>query len=135
MSEEREVLSVFDLEEVIKNISFENSCVDMHWEFDVTEISIGMGIAWLVNTNFERPDTYPPYHISRGKGRQEVIYPGTSESGVVKTIFLLCKMILEHELMEALKYRGERPFDPHNQVTQLGRVSQERREKESVAVS
>ncbi len=117
-----------DLEAIIENVSFERSCVDMDWGFDIEEITLANGdTAWMINTSFMRPDTYFPHEIKRGKGRQELITSGTTESGVVKTIFVLCKMILEHEMMEALKYKDERPFDPHNQVSELGAVSQRRR--------
>lgn len=77
-------------------------------------------VGWLVSTTFQRPDTNTGV-VARGEGRQWFIAKGTTESGVVKTAWLAAKQIVEHELMEAFRYMGDRIFDPHKTIDALRR--------------
>lgn len=105
---------------VLDDITFAPSCVNMGWTWEIEELRLADGRlrGWLVNTTFRRPDTNTG-EIGVGTGRQELIAFGASESGVVKTAWLLAELIVRHELMEAFLYRGLRIFDPHNTVEEL----------------
>lgn len=125
------------LQTFLDRISFAPTCINFEWKFEIEELytlemvkggalcSGGLPImklrGWLVNTTFSRPDTNTGV-IGTGKSRQEFIPVGTTESGVVKTAFLLCKITTEHEVMEGFLYCGLRPFDPHNSIQELNDV-------------
>lgn len=110
-----------DIWDVLNHISFAPSCVDMGWQWKVrcmmstTPPSID---GWVVSTTFRRPDRTSG-EIATGEGRPWFVAKGSTESGLVKTAFAAAKMILEHELMESFKYRGDRLFDPHHEVDDL----------------
>lgn len=74
--------------------------------------------AWFVNLTYERPDTFTGA-IGIGRGREEIVREGATESFVVKTAWVLLHMLVTHELMEALTYRGRRLFNPHHTVDDL----------------
>jgi len=106
-----------------RDISFEDSCVDMDWKWEVEEIFSSSGnlepsLGYRIRTNFQRPDR-DTGKVERGWGRWHEVFTNPTESSIVKTAFVACKMILEHELMEAMKWKGKRPFDPHNTVEEL----------------
>ena len=106
-----------------RDISFEDSCVDMDWRWEVDLLYGSSGnlepeIGYRIRTNFQRPDR-DTGKIDRGWGRWHEVPLNPTVSSVVKTAFVACKMILEHELMEAMKWKGKRPFDPHNTVEEL----------------
>jgi hypothetical protein len=110
-----------DLKAVFGQIRFAPNCVDMGWDWEIEELHIapaGELKGWLVNTTFRRPDTDTGV-MGTGRGRKEFIAVGTSESGVVKTAWLLAELIVRHELMEAFLYKGVRIFDPHHSVEEL----------------
>lgn len=108
------------LRAVLDQITFAPSCVNMGWAWQIEELRLADGSlrGWLVNTTFRRPDTNTG-EIGIGSGRQELIAKGSSESGVVKTAWLLAELIVRHELMEAFLYQGVRIFNPHNTVEEL----------------
>ena len=108
------------LRAVLDQITFAPSCVNMGWAWQIEELRLADGSlrGWLVNTTFRRPDTNTG-EIGIGSGRQELIAMGSSESGVVKTAWLLAELIVRHELMEAFLYQGVRIFNPHNTVEEL----------------
>ncbi len=112
-----------------RDISFEDSCVDMDWKWEVEEVFTAgpntydgvdryQAAGYRIRTNFQRPDR-DTGKVERGWGRWHEVFINPTESSIVKTAFVACKMILEHELMEALKWKGRRPFDPHNTVEEL----------------
>ena len=108
------------LRAVLDQITFAPSCVDMGWNWEIEELrrpdeSLR---GWLVNTTFRRPDTHTG-EIGIGRGRQELINFGATETGVVKTAWLLAELIVRHELMEAFLYKGVRIFNPHHTVEEL----------------
>lgn len=113
-----------DLLAVLAKVSFAPSCVNLDWQWDIEALHdhrLGPKDnlrGWLVNNSFVRPDALTG-KVSRGKGRQEFIAIGTSESGVVKTCWLLAELIVKHELMEAFHYDGVKIFDPHHSVGEL----------------
>ncbi len=111
-----------DVLDVLSGVTFAPSCVDMAWEWQVVD-AIGAMIpplaGWLVRCSFQRPDRTTG-KVERGFGRWWFVREGESESGLVKTAFSAAKMNIEHELMEAFRYRGVRIFDPHHTVDQLG---------------
>lgn len=103
------------LRHVLDGITFAPSCLDMGWGWQIETLP---GRGWLINTTFRRPDTRTG-EIGTGTGRKEFVAIGTSESGVVKTAWLLAELIVRHELMEAFLYRGVRIFDPHRTAEEL----------------
>jgi hypothetical protein len=118
---DRQVFSTEDVHAVLAGISFAPSCLDMGWKWEVEELRVGAEgtlKGWLVNTTFQRPDTDTGI-VGTGRGRKELVALGASESGVVKTAWLLAELIVRHELMEAFLYRGVRIFDPHHTVDEL----------------
>lgn len=126
MVEEKVMKTTADLRAVLDGVGFRPSCVNMGWAWEIEEIPAAGGVkGWLVNTTFQRPDTHTGV-IGTGRGRKEWIPLGTTESGVVKTAWLLAELIVRHELMEAFLYRGVRIFDPHHTVEELSMPHQRR---------
>lgn len=109
---------------ILSRIKFAPSCVDMGWKWEVATVRDDSGLelerggGFLIRTTFQRPDR-DTGEIDRGFGRWWHVPDSVSESGVVKTAFAAAKMILEHELMESFRYRGQRLFDPHHEVEDL----------------
>lgn len=117
------VLSQAALNLTLLTISFERSCVDMGWEWETAKaarysVSNNPAEDFLLRCSFRRPDreTGEP---GRGWGRWWHVEHGASTSSVVKTAWLAVKQVVEHELMEAFKVSGRRPFDPHRTVDEL----------------
>jgi hypothetical protein len=120
--------------EVLSKISFENSTLNFKWKFNAQPIVIsdtdGDWLAvreclpkmkrcgWLVWAEFERPDIRTG-QIGTGRGRDEIIWRGTTESGVVKTAWVLFHMLIHHEELEGFRYDGVQIFNPHNSVADL----------------
>jgi hypothetical protein len=118
---DKQVFTTEDVRAVLEGISFAPSCLDMGWKWEIEELRVGAEgtlKGWLVNTTFQRPDTDTGI-VGTGRGRKELVGVGASESGVVKTAWLLAELIVRHELMEAFLYRGVRIFDPHHTVDEL----------------
>jgi hypothetical protein len=122
---ERIVTNRMILQQILAEVTFAPSCLNMGWGWEVENVYSpptgdlpGERKGWLVNTTFRRPDTNTG-EMGTGRGRQEFIARGTSESGVVKTAWLLAELIVRHELMEAFLYKGVRIFNPHNTVEEL----------------
>ena len=112
-----------ELDAVLSKIEFRNSnFADWKWKFRARTFcetgSGGKRIGWFVWCEFERPDTETGMR-GVGKGREEIVWKGTSESGIVKTCWLLVELLARHELMEGFRYEGFRLFDPHNTVGDL----------------
>lgn len=68
-----------------------------------------------VQLHFARPDTNTGAW-GWGESRREYIAPNATEDSILKTGFLLLKLVVEHELMEAFLVDGVRIFDPHRSV-------------------
>ena len=86
----------------------------MGWKFQVKEIQDG----FLLRTSFKRPDTNTG-KVGIGFGRWMFVHKETDEHGIIMTAWVCFKLIVEHELMEAIKYRGVRILDPHKSLEEL----------------
>ena len=117
---DRGLTTVEEMQRAIARVSFANSCLDMGWDWEVS--ALGLDDDFKLRCSFQRPDTNTG-ELGRGWGRWWLIDNGVSESGLLKTMFAAAKMIVDHELMEAFKVDGIRPFDPHNDVEDLLFVS------------
>jgi hypothetical protein len=115
---EQTVGSQEDLERALARVSVGNSVIDWKWKFRHTPFKIGGSSGWLLWVEFERPDTRTG-QVGIGRGRDEVVWSGSSESSVIKTAWVLIEMNVRHELMEGFKVDGVRIFDPHRTVEQL----------------
>lgn len=108
-----------DLQSVIDRVSFKNSNLDWNWKFHFRPIDPdGRQNGWFLWASFVRPDTHSG-EVGPGRGRDEVVWKGASESSVVKTCWVLVEMLVKHELMEGFRYEDMRIFDPHNTVGDL----------------
>lgn len=107
-------MDIKEIKKVIKNITFAPSNLDMGWKWEVKETQEG----FLIRTSFKRPDTNTG-KIGTGFGRWMFVDKNIDERGLVMTAWLCAKLIVEHELMEALKYRGVRILDPHKSLDEL----------------
>ncbi len=104
-----------DLQTVIGRVSFVNTRLDWNWRYRFRPLA---EVGWLVWAEFDRPDTHSGA-MSRGRGRDEIVYRGASESSVMKTCWLLVELLVRHELMEGFRYEDLRVFDPHNTIGDL----------------
>ena len=113
-----QISTIQGLEAAMAAVSFTRSCLDMGWKWQVRSIPPGKPLGWLMRCSFQRPDRTTG-KVGRGFGRWWYIERLTTKSAVQKTMFAAAKMIVEHELMEAFKVNGKRPFDPHRTVADL----------------
>lgn len=116
-----------ELREVLAGIAFREGRCAWGWMFKLAPVfgvSDDPNVAeearhgvrlWV---EFLRPDT-DTGAMGWGRSRDELVWFPSSETSVVKTAWLLCKLIVEHELMEAFEYQGARLFDPHATVGAL----------------
>lgn len=122
MSDECLMHSMAEVTATLRALSFERSCVDMGWQWEVRRIDAKEHTpphyGWLIRCSFRRPDRETGA-IGTGFGRWWMIEAEATESAVVKTAFAAAKMIVEHELHEAFKFRGRRVFDPHRTLGEL----------------
>lgn len=112
------------LQKVLDSITMENTSLDFNWKFEVISCNDADSPGWFVNVAFERPDTNTG-EIGVGRGRKEFVPVGTTESGVVKTCWLLMELVVRHELMEAFHWQGKRIFNPHTSVHALASINEE----------
>jgi hypothetical protein len=118
------------LASALDRISFVNTVLDFRWRFEFAPIECRTGdqdqrprTGWLLWVSFERPDTLTGC-VGRGRGRDEIVWTGTSLSGVIKTAWLLVELMVRHELMEGFRFDNARIFNPHNSVLDLARVQE-----------
>lgn len=132
MAEEVRINSATHLANILSDIAFAPSCVDMGWGWEVEEVftiqerekrPVMQTSGYRLRTTFRRPDRSSGV-VSTGYGRWWEVPQDVTTSGVVKTAFAAAKMILEHELMESFKWNGIRIFDPHNNVLDLAQINQ-----------
>lgn len=116
-----------DLNAILDEISLADNAVhffaELGWDIQPVEeqdmrTRVFLLRGFLLNLHYIRPDTWTGV-VGVGKGRQEWIPLGASESAVVKTAWILLKLLGEHELMEAYAYKGARIFNPHHTVEDL----------------
>lgn len=106
----------------LAELDFSKSCIDMGWAWEVIEVINPANMSragFHIRTTFRRPDRDPPHEIQTGLGGEHCLPNPTTETAVVKRAFVACLAILQHELMEAVKWRGYRPLDPHNTIQEL----------------
>jgi hypothetical protein len=113
--EKGNVKNVQQVKDILNNIQFAPSCVDMHWEWCVEEIP---DYGYLISVSFERPDTHTG-EIGRGWGREWFLRAHCTEKFVVMTAKVAIDFILKHESMEAFHYKGARIIDPHKSLEEL----------------
>lgn len=121
MSTEITVNTPLELAATLRDISFVNTVLDFKWRFEFKEELISNKSAWLLWVSFERPDTLTGV-VSRGRGRDEIIYAGATVSAVVKTAWVLVELMIRHELMEGFRWKNKRIFNPHNTVEALASI-------------
>lgn len=112
-----------DILEVLSNVSFAPSNLDMGWKWDVKETkiyddNIVIEKGFSVRTTFMRPDANSG-EIEMGYGRWMYVPDNISKDGLVKTAWLCAELIIKHELMEAFLYDKNRIFDPHKSLSDL----------------
>lgn len=116
------VNNVEKLDEILQQISFENTSLDFEWQFHHTPFSLDNDRpGWLIWCSFKRIESVEG-ELGRGRGRDEIIWQGTKVSGVVKTAWLLIELLIRHELMEGFRWMGQRIFNPHNSVIDLAKL-------------
>jgi hypothetical protein len=119
--EDHKIYSHEQLEQLLSEISMVNTALDFKWHFQSQNCLDPDMPGFLVRVGFERPDTNTG-EIGTGYGRYEYIGIGTTESGVVKTAWLLIELVVRHELMEAFRWRDKRIFNPHNSIYDLASI-------------
>jgi hypothetical protein len=126
---EKVIVGIWDLKEVLDNVKFRVSCVNLDWKWDIKSLyepdedRAGQQgpfkhLGWAVRTSFTRPDTNTGV-VARGFGRWEIVERGATESAAAKTCWVLAEMIVKHELMEAFEYKGVKVFNPHHTMEEL----------------
>lgn len=121
---ERLVTDEFVLNRILNEISFKNTVLDFKWRFEfepVYQKYTNQPIGWFVQCLFERPDTNTSV-MGTGRGRKEFIAINTTDSGVVKTCWLLVELVVRHELMEGFRWNDKRIFNPHNTIHALASI-------------
>jgi hypothetical protein len=115
---DRIILTYDDLRSCLDEITFQNSELDFRWKFEFENAAISDQPCWAVHALFERPDA-DSGKMGWGRGRDLIVKPGASESAVFFTCYLLIKILIDHELMEGINYRGRSVLYPHTQVTSM----------------
>ena len=63
-----------------------------------------------------------------GRSRTEFVQCGATESGVIKTCWLLLELTIRHELMEGFRVDGARVFSPHHRIGALIELARDHEE-------
>lgn len=103
-----------EIKEILKDISFAPSNLDMGWDWQVKSVKDG----FMLRCSFKRPDTHTG-KIGTGFGRWMFAEANYSEKGIIMTAWISAKLIVEHELMEAFLYKKARILDPHKSIEEL----------------
>lgn len=107
------------VDRVLARITIAPSYLDIGWRFKHEPINDGDEyIGCFLWVEFDRPDTYTG-EMGTGTSRKEWLGAYNTESGIIKTAWLLLKLTIEHELMEAFQVDGVKIFDPHHSVSEL----------------
>lgn len=113
------------VEHILSNLSSAPSGIrmssDHDYRFEVEEIQDHKNPSingFMIRCGFWRPDTNTGTE-GEGFGRWIHVPKECSETAVVMSGFMLIKMIIEHEAMEAFLYHGVRVVDPHKNVDEL----------------
>ena len=117
-------MNIQEIRELLKNITFAPSNLNMGWEWDVktSKIYDNNGTVFekgfVIRTTFTRPDILTG-EIEKGYGRWMYIPDNITSDGLVKTAWVCAELIVKHELMEAFLYENKRIFDPHKSLKDL----------------
>jgi hypothetical protein len=114
MSDPTRINTTEHLTKALALVSVREPFAAMQWHWVYRECADG----WFVRAQFSRNDASTGA-LGIGRSREELVYVGSTVSAFVKTLFLLVKVTMEHEVMEAFHFDGERIFDPHNDVFDL----------------
>jgi hypothetical protein len=107
-------MDIKEIKHIVKNITFAPSNLDMGWKWQVKETTEG----FLIRTTFKRPDTHTG-KVGTGFGRWMFMPKDIDDRYVFFTAWICAKLIVEHELMEAILYKGVRILDPHKTLADL----------------
>lgn len=107
-------MDIKEIKKIVKNVSFENSNLDMGWKWQIKKTADG----FLIRTTFKRPDTHSG-KVGTGYGRWMFMPENIDDRGVVMTAWVCAELIVKHELMEAFRFKGVRILDPHKSLTEL----------------
>lgn len=122
---EQTIETAEQLKAVVDRISFQpDSVVNLNWRIDgVPALEEGTNAltGWLMRVAFERPDTYTG-KLETGFSRWEFVPVGATVSSAVKTCWVLFRLTIEHELMEAFMVDGKRIFNPHHTIDELAAI-------------
>ena len=119
--DDKQIYEQHELDRLLSEITMVNTSLDFKWHFESQMCRDSDMPGFFVRVGFERPDTNTG-KIGIGHGRYEYIAVGTTESGVVKTAWLLVELVVRHELMEAFRWRDKRIFNPHNSIHALASI-------------
>lgn len=114
------VILIEEVEQALARISLPNTALDWQWKFHARKVPGDGGdiSGWLISATFMRPDTSTG-KLGEGRSREEHVAFGAHPDSVVKTAYVILKLTVEHELMEAFRVDGARVFDPHRTIEQL----------------
>lgn len=144
---EATITTMDELRRALDAVSFAQSCIDMGWKWQVRPIFVpvsdtdapyagpeghvglapnntviigdrAFGLAWEIRCSFRRPERETGV-VGEGFGRWWPVDPGITESGLWKTMYLAVTTNVTHEVLEAYKVLGFRPFDPHRSIRDL----------------
>lgn len=122
---DRTLSTVAELREVLDRVTFEPSCIDMGWRFEVRAIYARDAIdetlrpfGFVFRASFQRPDRTTG-EVDRGFGRWWHVPDHVTESGLVKSAYAAVRLNVEHELLEAFHVDEIRLFDPHHSIADL----------------
>lgn len=136
LPEELRIDTFCELERTLQSVTFGPSAINYTWRFEIVPSETAIGPGWFVRIAFFRKDAVDGVN-REGYGRYEFIQKGATQSAVVKTSFLLHRLIVEHEIMEAFLFRHYRPFNPHHLVKELclirGKVIVEKKEEKTAS--
>jgi hypothetical protein len=107
-------MTIKKIKDVLKNITFAPSNLDMGWQWDVKKTNEG----FMIRTSFKRPDTHTG-KIGIGYGRWMFIDKKTDDRCVVMTAWICAELIVKHELLESFLYKNCRILDPHKSLEEL----------------
>jgi|TARA_R110000851_G_scaffold145114_5_gene284481 hypothetical protein len=93
---------------------------DKDYRFEAVEINHEneMVDGFLIRCGFVRPDTNSG-EMGEGFGRWNHVQKNASAKAVIMTAFVAIKLVVEHEMLEAFEYQGEKLFNPHKSLDEL----------------
>lgn len=118
--EEETSMTLLDLIQILKKITFDPSNVDMGWDWRAREVfkQTGEVDGYLFQCSFRRPELRSGL-MGTGYGREWYVGVNATEDSIVKTAWCAVNMIVTHEMMENFKWAGIRVFDPHKTLNEL----------------